>query len=105
MVLFYTFAISLQLCPASLICFSLCSSPGVHGVFVRLFFAFGSEAGASASVAGAALSLSAGPAAVVGLAMWSDGLWRLTDLRLRAPAGDGGRAGAANESDDAVVAG
>lgn len=33
-----TFAISLQLFPASLIVLSLCSSAGVHGVFVRLFF-------------------------------------------------------------------
>jgi len=30
-----TFAISLQLCPASRICFSRCSSCGVHGVLVR----------------------------------------------------------------------
>lgn len=44
-----TFAISLQLWPASRICFSLCSSAGVHGVFVRLFFAFGSGTGVSAS--------------------------------------------------------
>lgn len=37
----HTFAISLQLLPASLICFSLCSSAGVQGVFVRPFFAGG----------------------------------------------------------------
>ena len=36
-----TFAISLQLLPASLICFNLCSSAGVHGVLVRPFFAGG----------------------------------------------------------------
>jgi hypothetical protein len=36
-----TFAISAQLLPASLIVFNLCSSAGVHGVFVRLFFAGG----------------------------------------------------------------
>jgi len=36
-----TFAISAQLFPASLIFFNLCSSAGVHGVFVRLFFAGG----------------------------------------------------------------
>lgn len=33
-----TFAISLQLFPASLIALSLCSSSGVQGVFVRPFF-------------------------------------------------------------------
>jgi hypothetical protein len=38
----FTFAISLQLLPASLITLSLCSSAGVHGVFVLLFFALGS---------------------------------------------------------------
>jgi hypothetical protein len=36
-----TFAISAQLLPASLIVFNLCSSAGVQGVFVRLFFAGG----------------------------------------------------------------
>lgn len=36
-----TFAISAQLFPASLIVFNLCSSAGVQGVFVRLFFAGG----------------------------------------------------------------
>lgn len=34
-------AISLQLLPASLSAFNLCSSAGVHGVFVRPFFATG----------------------------------------------------------------
>jgi hypothetical protein len=37
-----TFAISAQLFPASLMFFNLCSSAGVHGVFVRLFFGGGS---------------------------------------------------------------
>ena len=37
----YTFAISFQLFPASLMLLSLRSSAGVHGVFVRLFFATG----------------------------------------------------------------
>jgi len=32
---------SAQLFPASLMFFNLCSSAGVHGVFVRLFFAGG----------------------------------------------------------------
>jgi hypothetical protein len=36
-----TLAISLQLLPTSLICFNRCSSAGVHGVLVRLFFATG----------------------------------------------------------------
>ena len=36
-----TFAISAQLFPASLMVFNLCSSAGVHGVFVRLFLAGG----------------------------------------------------------------
>jgi hypothetical protein len=36
-----TLAISAQLFPASLMFFNLCSSAGVHGVFVRLFFAGG----------------------------------------------------------------
>ena len=35
------FAISLQLLPASRKVFSRCSSAGVHGVFVRPFFATG----------------------------------------------------------------
>jgi hypothetical protein len=34
-------AISAQLLPASRICFRRCSSAGVHGVFVRPFFAGG----------------------------------------------------------------
>jgi hypothetical protein len=37
-----TFAISAQLFPASLMFFNLCSSAGVHGVFVRLFLGGGS---------------------------------------------------------------
>lgn len=36
-----TFAISAQLFPASRMVFNLCSSAGVHGVFVRLFLAGG----------------------------------------------------------------
>jgi len=40
-----TFAISAQLLPASLIVFSLCSSAGVHGVFVLDFFAGGGPIG------------------------------------------------------------
>lgn len=39
-----TLAISAQLLPASRMFFSLCSSAGVHGVFVRLFFAGGGGA-------------------------------------------------------------
>jgi hypothetical protein len=39
------FAISLQLLPASLMTFSLCSSAGVQGVLVRPFF--GREGGVS----------------------------------------------------------
>jgi hypothetical protein len=35
------FAISAQVEPASLMVLSLCSSAGVHGVFIRLFFAEG----------------------------------------------------------------
>lgn len=42
-----TFAISPQLFPASLIVFSLCSSAGLHGVLVRLFFGAGAAMGAS----------------------------------------------------------
>ena len=39
-----TFAISPQVFPASLITFSLCSSAGLHGVFVLLFFCTGTGA-------------------------------------------------------------
>ena len=45
-----TFAISLQLLPASRIVFNLCSSAGVHGVFVLLFFGGGAEKDDSAKV-------------------------------------------------------
>src|ERR1700712_3610669 len=38
---YLTFAISAQVLPASRIVFNLCSSAGVQGVFVRLFFAGG----------------------------------------------------------------
>lgn len=40
-----TLAISLQLFPASLIDFSLCSSAGVQGVLTRLFFGAGAGVG------------------------------------------------------------
>jgi hypothetical protein len=82
---FSTFAISLQLFPSSLIFLSLCSSAGVHGVFVRLFFGLGSDAGASVLAASAAVAPAEDDDAVVAafaaFAAWS---WaRLTDLRLR----------------------
>lgn len=48
-----TFAISLQLFPASLICFNVCSSFAVHGVFVRPFFTTGCCGGGSRSAPGA----------------------------------------------------
>ena len=51
-----TLAISAQLFPASLICFSRSSSAGVQGVLVLLFLAGGADAGvelvSSATVAG-----------------------------------------------------
>jgi len=40
-----TFAISVQVLPPSRIVFSLCSSLGVHGVFVRDFFGDDLESG------------------------------------------------------------
>lgn len=52
-----TFAISLQLFPASLICFNRSSSAGVHGVFVRLFLSLGSCAGLSTSAATCGVAL------------------------------------------------
>ena len=52
-----TFAISLQLFPASLITFSLCSSEGVHGVLVPLFLILGGgKRGSSAVCFAAAIS-------------------------------------------------
>lgn len=42
-----TLAISPQLLPASRIVFSLCSSAGLHGVFVLLFFGAGATMGDS----------------------------------------------------------
>lgn len=45
-----TFAISLQLLPASRMVFSLCSSAGVHGVFVLLFLGGGAAKDDSANV-------------------------------------------------------
>jgi len=44
-----TFAISLQLLPASRIAFNLCSSAAVHGVFVRPFLAGGGWMGCTLS--------------------------------------------------------
>lgn len=88
---FSTFAISLQLFPASLICLSLCSSAGVHGVFVRLFFALGSWAGGSTSAAEAvAVAPPAGAPALVAVLAMCSCCWRLTDLRFRALPGVGG---------------
>lgn len=81
---FFTFAISLQLFPASLICFSRSSSAGVQGVLVLLFFTFGSCAPASASAAwggGALFACTSAPAAE--LAMSSCELLSVTDLRFR----------------------
>jgi len=106
---FSTFAISLQLLPASRICFSRCSSAGVHGVFVRLFLALGSCAATSSSVPDAAAALAGwGADAAIGLAIWSCGCARLTDLRFRAlpgvGVGVGGCGAVAWESRDAVVA-
>lgn len=49
--------------------------------------------------------LSVAPAVVEAFAIWSEGLFRLTDLRFRAPAGDGGWAAVAKESCGVVVAG
>lgn len=47
----YTLAISLQLFPESLICLRRCSSAGVHGVFVRLFFgATGEDTSSGAAI-------------------------------------------------------
>jgi hypothetical protein len=97
-----TFAISLQLFPASLIVLSLCSSAGVHGVFVRLFLALGSCAGASTSAllgaAGAAAAVVVAAAAAAGggappggfaaLAICSCA--RLTDFRFLELPGVGG---------------
>lgn len=75
-----TFAISLQLFPASRIVLSLCSSAGVHGVLVRLFFALGSWTGDSTSVDWAAAAPpDEAPTGVAELAIWSCA--RLTDFR------------------------
>ena len=87
----HTFAISLQLLPASLICLSLSSSAGVQGVFVRLFFIFGSSVEASTwagctgctGCTGAALLFASAPpaASAMLLACWL----KMTDLRFRLP--------------------
>jgi hypothetical protein len=74
-------------------------------VLVRLFFAFGSSTGASASVTDGGSACSAAPAVVEAFAMWSNGSFRFTDLRLRAPAGEGGCAADMKDSCGAVVAG
>lgn len=74
-------------------------------MLVRLFFAFGSSAGASASVASGAPTFSAAAAVVEVFTIWSDESLRLTDLRLRALAGDGGCAAEPRDSCGAVVAG
>jgi hypothetical protein len=83
---FHTFAISLQLFPASLICLSLCSSAGVHGVLVLLFLGLGSSsAGGGAGLASAPCEAEANVAAgcAAGFAeasiCWS--CCRLTDFR------------------------
>lgn len=68
-----TFAISLQLFPASLICFNLNSSAGVHGVFVRLFLSLGSCIGASTPAAWGAALVAGSSAPTVELAMFSGG--------------------------------
>jgi hypothetical protein len=84
-----TFAISLQLLPASLIVLSLCSSAAVHGVFVRLFLALGSCEGGSTSAPAAAVAPPDGvPAGGAALAIWSCA--RLTDLRFFECPGVGG---------------
>jgi hypothetical protein len=67
-----TFAISLQLFPASLMCFSRNSSAGVQGVFVRPFFAGGGPlpsawVGAGCPVASAKLELVGMGAGAIGL--------------------------------------
>ena len=106
-----TFAISLQLFCASLICFSLCSSAAVHGVLVRLFLALGSGTGTSSSAAeapavAAAVALSAEPAGVVeAFAIWSAKLLRLRDLRFRELAGETGWGAGAADSGGAVTGG
>ena len=78
-----TFAISLHEFPASLICFSLSSSAGVQGVFVRLFLTLGSWAAVSpCSVwSDAALFWASAPAlaSAMLLACWP----ALRDLRFR----------------------
>ena len=100
-----TFAISLQLFPASLICFSLNSSAGVHGVFVRLFLAFGSCAEVSTSAAWGAALLACASAPPVELAIVSGGWFRVTDLRFRFAVGVSGGWALACDSWPAVVTG
>jgi hypothetical protein len=84
----FTFAISLQLFPASLICFNLSSSAGVHGVFVRLFLSLGSCGEVSTSGAGGTALLAWVSAASLELDMVSGGWFKVTDLRLRFVGGD-----------------
>lgn len=54
-------AISAQLLPWSLICLSLSSSAGVHGVLVRLFFTGGVGTGAAAAASSTAGGAGAAP--------------------------------------------
>jgi hypothetical protein len=79
-----TFAISLQLFPVSLICFSLSSSAGVQGVFVRLFLVFGSWAASTSAGGGIAPLLACASALLPAeLAICSCDWPRVTDLRFR----------------------
>jgi hypothetical protein len=66
-----TLAISAQLLPASRICLRRCSSPGVQGVFVRLFLAGGGAIGAAA----ASSTFVAGAAAWAGAAATGGAAW------------------------------
>jgi hypothetical protein len=100
-----TFAISLQEFPASLICFNLSSSAGVHGVFVRLFLGLGSCAGASSSAACSAPLLASSSAPPTALVMVSGWWLPVTDLRFRFVIGVSGGGGAACDSWPGVVTG
>jgi hypothetical protein len=100
-----TFAISLQEFPASLICFNLSSSAGVHGVFVRLFLSFGSCAGASLSAAWGTALLASTSAPRVELVMSSGGWFTVTDLRFRFVVDVSGGGALACDSWPAVVTG
>jgi hypothetical protein len=95
-----TFAISLQLLPASLICFSLSSSAGVHGVLVRLFFSFGSCAETSTLADCGAELFACATAPPVEPAMFSGGRFNVTDLRFRFAVGINGGSGRGDDDDD-----